>query len=45
MHVVNSKYSLSQFIFEKYKTVQSFNLYFLQNSTHAQIYTVKALET
>jgi hypothetical protein len=39
MYVIASKYSRNQFISEKYNTVQTFKLLFLQNSHLVQLYT------
>jgi hypothetical protein len=39
MYVVASKYSRTHFVYDKYKTVQSFNLHFLQNNPLVQQYT------
>jgi len=39
LYVVASECSWNHFISENYKTVQSFKLYFLQNSPLVQLYT------
>jgi len=39
IYMVASKYSRKHFISEKYKTAQSFMLYFLQNGAHVQLCT------